>query len=250
MEQTAQFDLTSFDTFASQSHVVLLRQQYARQSILARFAVARLVADLERQNDSYRKKHGRVAFTSVDGRVKTEHSLFKKLYKLASSRPSSTALTETTLAKFYSQIKDLAGVRFSCPYYDELMPAINAIIRPQLANHGYASDLQAEPGYSDKDYLDQGDDTGYRSYHFFVRVPTRIDIYGNTELCLCEVQARTELQHIWAVKSHDLLYKPDNGWSFSDDHVKEDMRQLGNNLRAADQSLISIRDRTRGEASE
>ncbi|MCH8807370.1 MAG: hypothetical protein IH986_14980, partial [Planctomycetes bacterium] len=210
----------------------------------------RLIADLERLNGSYRKKHGRVAFTSIDGRAKTEHSSFKKLYKLASSRPPSTAITKDTLTELHSRIRDVAGVRFSCPYYDEVRSAINAIIRPHLANLGYASDLQAEPGCSDKNYLDQGDDTGYRSYHFFVRIPTPVDIYGESELCLCEVQARTELQHIWAVKSHDLLYKPDNGWSFGDPHVMEDMRQLSNNLRAADQALISIRDRTRGEASK
>jgi hypothetical protein len=57
---------------------------------------------------------------------------------------------------------------------------------------------------------------------------------------------RSELQHVWAVKSHDLLYKPSRGWQLSDKHVTEDMRQLSNSLRAADQFLVSIRDRARG----
>jgi ppGpp synthetase/RelA/SpoT-type nucleotidyltranferase len=122
--------------------------------------------------------------------------------------------------------------------------AIEDLIRPKLRELGYATNLD-EGGFPSKDYLDHGDEFGYRSYHFFVKVPTPIDIYGNVELCLCEIQARTELQHMWAVKSHDLLYKPQGQWELSDKHVLEDMKQVSNSLRAADQFLVSIRDRTR-----
>ena len=64
---------------------------------------------------------------------------------------------------------------------------------------------------------------------------------------VCELQARTELQHVWAVKSHDLLYKPGFGWQHSDNHVVKDMREVSHSLKAADQWLMSIRDRVRGE---
>jgi ppGpp synthetase/RelA/SpoT-type nucleotidyltranferase len=80
-------------------------------------------------------------------------------------------------------------------------------------------------------------------------VPTLIDIYGNVELRLCEVQARTELQHVWAVKSHDLIYKPESGWNLDDDSVVENMRQVSNSLRAADHYLVDIRKRIKGEFS-
>src|SRR5207253_3831744 len=73
---------------------------------------------------------------------------------------------------------------------------------------------------SDLDYLEWGSDVGYRSYHFFVKVPTPVNIYGDLEMRVCEVQARTELQHVWAVKSHDLLYKPELGLDLSDENVE------------------------------
>jgi hypothetical protein len=36
-------------------------------------------------------------------------------------------------------------------------------------------------GLGDKNYLDKGDSKGYRSYHFFLKVPTPVDIYGTTK---------------------------------------------------------------------
>lgn len=122
-------------------------------------------------------------------------------------------------------------------------------IRPGLQRLGYGSDLR--PRLKDRDDLDEGDEWGYRSYHFYVQVPTPVDIYGKIKLRLCEVQARTELQHVWAVKSHDLLYKPGSGSRPLDRHVTEDMRQVSNSLRAADQFLQSVRDRvSRKEGSD
>ena len=153
-------------------------------------------------------------------------------------------MTQGSLKRIYKGIRDLAGVRFSCPYLDEVKTTIQQLVRPGLRQLGYDIVLKTAP-FSDKDYLNEGNEHGYRSYHFYLRVPTDEDIYGNSRLCLCEVQARSELQHIWAVKSHDLLYKPGAGWQFSDVHVAEDMRQVSNSLRAADQHLVSIRDRIR-----
>jgi ppGpp synthetase/RelA/SpoT-type nucleotidyltranferase len=127
-------------------------------------------------------------------------------------------------------------------YLDEVRPAITDLIRPGLAKLGYATQLKAA-GLRDKDFLDTGNEHGYRSYHFHVKVPTPIDIFGNTKLCLCEIQAKSELQHVWAAKSHDLLYKPEEGWQFGDPHVEGDMRAVSDSLRAADQHLVSIRDR-------
>lgn len=48
------------------------------------------------------------------------------------------------------------------------------------------------------------------------------------------------LQHVWAVKSHDLLYKPSGGWEIRDRGIIEEMRQLSNSLRAADSFLLIL----------
>jgi ppGpp synthetase/RelA/SpoT-type nucleotidyltranferase len=243
---TVPIDLESFDAFRLHPWVSPLIQRYTKDATLARHAVARIVTDLENLNKRCIEKHGRVSFTSVEGRVKPETRFLRKLYKMCRVNAPTHGTTPDSLHELYCNIKDLCGVRFSCPYYDEVKPAIAKLVRPRLSALGYATDLQSDPRYQDADYLDTGDEAGYRSYHFFVRVPTVINIFGHVEMCLCEVQARTELQHIWAVKSHDLLYKPTAGWEFHDEAVVENMRQLSNNLRFADQLLVDIRNRVRG----
>ena len=187
-------------------------------------------------------EHGRVLFSNLEGRVKREDSFFRKLQQKARRTGARRGLTQETLKKLYPQVRDLCGVRFSCPYFDDIHPAVKELVRPRLAGLGYATELKSRD-LQDQDFLEDGNEHGYRSFHFYVKVPTPTDIYGNSKLCLCEVQARSELQHVWAVKSHDLLYKQGR-WRFPP-HVVEGMKQLSHRLRAADQSLVSIRDRLR-----
>ena len=114
-----------------------------------------------------------------------------------------------------------------------------------MAPIGYATELDGDR-YGDKDYLEDGDLFGYRSYHLFLKVPAIVDIYGNTDSVLCEVQARSELQHVWAVKSHDLLYKAD-GCIEEIEQYRDDMRELSHHLKVADHFLDRIRSRINSE---
>ena len=84
---------------------------------------------------------------------------------------------------------------------------------------------------------------GYRSYHFFIEIPAPYDIFGNVEPCMCEVQARSELQHVWASRSHEEFYKPEGELRFSDKDVLEDMRRISDLLNSADGFLVSVRNR-------
>lgn len=242
-------DLKDFAIFASHDWVQPLIGLYKRSATLAEYARIKVLRDLAHLNEETLKNSGRVAFTTIEGRIKEQPSFFRKLHKLCVENAKAKGVTPATLKDHYDSIRDLCGVRFSCPYFDEVQPAIK-VIRERLSNLGYATDLSTNPKLEDKDYLENGDAAGYRSYHFYIEVPTPVDIYGNVEVCLCEVQARTELQHIWAVKSHDLLYKPAEGrWSgiLADKEVLADMKHLSNSLRSADQSLISIRNRANPE---
>lgn len=243
---TSPASLTNVGSFKASRLVRPFRERYERDATLADYARGRLVTDLRALNDRYFEQHGRVILTAVEGRVKEEDSYLRKLHRLCQELARARGFSAATVEEARGDTKDLCGVRFSCPYYDEVVPTLNGVVRPGLADAGYATDLQADPRLADRDVLDQGDRHGYRSYHFFLRVPTPVDIFGNEEMCLCEVQARTELQHVWADKSHDLLYKPKGSWDFSDPHVVEDMRQVSNHLRAVDQLLVSIRDRAQG----
>lgn len=242
-----EIDLDDFDLFVGHALVAPFHERYKRAAALAEQAVVRLVEDLEELNEQYLATNGRVAFTATHGRVKAEEPFFRKMLRICRQEARAQGLSAATLEAAFVGIKDLAGVRFSCPYFDEVIPAVDNLVRPKLAAFGYGTDLREEGGLGDKDHLEQGDAFGYRSYHFYLRVPTVVDIFGTVEMCLCEVQARTELQHVWADKSHDLLYKPAVGWAAPDDHVVALMKQVSNNLRAVDEMLVDIRRRVRGE---
>jgi len=242
---SALLDLDNIAAFQAHPWLNPVLQKFDKDAVLSEAAAARLAHDLEDLNSWYYRENGRVAFTTIEGRVKPKDSMLRKLQDRCRTIGVRQGLTQQTPSDLYLAIHDICGVRFSCPYYDEVKTAINDIIRPHLRRLGYAVDLTDE--FPDKDYLDQGDDLGYRSYHIFIRIPTRTDIFGNVQLQLCELQGRSELQHVWAVKSHDLLYDPTQGWIHSDRHVVADMIQLSNSLRAADQWLVSVRDRVRGE---
>ncbi len=244
-----EIDLDDIDAFRVHPLVAPFKERYQRNATLAEHAILRLVEDLEALNEQCLEANGRVAFTAVQGRVKEEFSFLKKMWTSCRALAQAKGLSQGTLEAAFAGIKDVAGVRFSCPYFDEVAPAVDNLVRPRLAARGYGTNLGGEAGYEDKNHLDQGDEVGYRAYHFFVHVPTVVDIYGTVQPCLCEVQARTELQHVWADKSHDLLYKLTTGWDFRDPRVVEVMRQVSNNLRSVDGYLVDIRSRTRGEGT-
>lgn len=232
--------------FETHPWVQITLEQYERTAIVAEQAKVTVVEAFSKLDREYGQRHGgRALFTVVEARVKDRKSYLRKLFKIYQADQKKKGMTKDNFSLCCNKIHDILGVRFAVPYYDQVKPAVQEV-RKKLSLRNYAVDLNSE-GFRDKDHLDNGDANAYRSYHFFLKVPTLIDLYGNSELFLCEVQARTELEHIWAVRSHNLFYKPDIGWTATDGHVKEDMKQISNELRAVDQHLISIRDRVKGQ---
>jgi hypothetical protein len=49
------------------------------------------------------------------------------------------------------------------------------------------------------------------------------------------------------VKSHDLLYKPEEGWLKPNAETLKDMQELSNSLRSVDHFLCKIRHHVRRE---
>jgi ppGpp synthetase/RelA/SpoT-type nucleotidyltranferase len=238
-------DLSSYESFMQNPWTHELTERYKLDAITAKQAIEILIDDLKRLNSGYMDEKSRTLFTTLEGRVKGKGSFFKKLYERCKEHCRSQGFDKENLESWYQGINDLAGVRFSCPYFDEVEIAIRDKIRPFLESRGYATDLSSA-GMKDKNYLDKGDENGYRSFHFFLKVPTVIDIYGTTKGVICEVQGRSELQHVWAVKSHDLLYKAEEGWLKPNAETLKDMQELSNNLRSVDHFLCRIRHRVRG----
>jgi ppGpp synthetase/RelA/SpoT-type nucleotidyltranferase len=240
------FDLSSFKKFMRNPWTDELVERYDQDAVTAGHAIRILIDDLKLLNSAYLGEKSRTLFSSLDGRVKGRGSFFRKLYEHCRENCKRQGFDKKNLQSWYSGIHDLAGVRFSCPYFDEIESAIRNRIRPFLESHGYGTGL-SNLAFKDKNYLDKGDKNGYRSYHFFLKVPTPVDIYGTTKGVICEIQGRSELQHVWAVKSHDLLYKPEEGWLKPNAETLKDMQELSNSLRSVDHFLCKIRHHVRRE---
>ena len=235
------------EEFERHPWVIMKMTKYQRETcIIADQAAQTISEDLLDINDEYKRRQGGpVLFTAVTVRVKKPDSYLRKLFRLYSrSRKKKGAMTKENFEVCAKQIHDILGARFATPYYDQVIPAVR-MVQENLKERNYEIDL-IHTSLPEKDYLDLGDQDGYRSYHFFVEVPTVVDIFGKTKHFRCEIQARTELQHVWAVKSRDLFYNSEIDWEGLDDQVKEDMKQVSNLLRSADAYLVSIRKRADG----
>jgi ppGpp synthetase/RelA/SpoT-type nucleotidyltranferase len=235
--------LDTFDKFCTEPRIKPFMTKYIHDAAFAEAARDTLYYDFEDMKDEYYKKHKTSKIVSFDARVKDEKSFMKKFYNLCRTNIPATGVNNSLLLEIYENIYDLCGGRFSCPYLSDVEPTLNDYVRPFLKKRGYLVDLQADPRFVDKNTLLDGDGHGYRSYHFYVQVPTIVDIYDNIEMCLCEMQVRTELQHVWAVKSHDLMYKPLKGEKISDPLLLDDMKRISDSLSIADGYLDSIRTR-------
>lgn len=232
-------DLSSYDAFSKHKWMRDVDQYYERRAALSEKAAEEITAQLRSFNKQSSALMGRGFLTAIEARVKAHDSYVRKLYGLISMRDGSIALTKDTLIAMCARIGDVCGARFCVAYSDEIEEAVRGV-RKYLKNCGHGTDL-ASAGFPDRNTTMEGDECGYRSYHFYINVLTETDIYGDTDWCLCELQARSDLQHVWAVRSHDLVYKqlPDCTEARL---MLADMKQIGNGLAAADHFLMRLRD--------
>jgi ppGpp synthetase/RelA/SpoT-type nucleotidyltranferase len=237
-----EINLESYESFMAYIDRSEFIQAYDRDRKKAATACNDLKELLEHISEQYGKDTGKNLFVHVGtARVKDKESFFRKMYNKCCYGCGSVSLNERALKKYYKDVKDIAGVRFACSYTDEIVPAIT-IIRPELLRRGHAPDLNGRRGPKDNDYLNKPGPDGYRAYHFFVKFLITVDEYNEKqEEVLCEVQGRSELQHVWAVKSHDLIYKPLGGRDVDDPLIKREMANISNMLATCDESFNIIK---------
>jgi ppGpp synthetase/RelA/SpoT-type nucleotidyltranferase len=236
----------SFDNFFCSALIQGLRVKYKKRSLLAFTALKRLKSDINDLKDKYEQENRFPLISSFSTRTKSEESFFRKLYRKCIVEMDDKGYSEALVKEHYEAIKDVAGARLACQYAGDVIDRVK-IIRDHLKQLGYATQLKDE-SFKDKDFIKNGGDQfGYRSYHFYVRIPAITNIYGGTENIICEIQARSELQQVWADKSHDLLYKNNSDIEKLLEY-KEDMRQLSNQLESVDHFFDNVRKRIKSNS--
>jgi len=146
-------------------------------------AVDELKIKLKGQRQMFRLKEEPSPIEFVTGRLKPVNSIIAK---------SKTRLI--SLNKLDTDMEDIAGIRIMCPFVEDIREVVEMLRkRPDLTI------------VSEKDYITNKKESGYRSYHLVCKYP--VQIVNEEVKVLVEIQVRTLAMNFWASIEHSLNYK-------------------------------------------
>lgn len=190
---------------------------YAWREKLAPYelAVEELTIKFRRMISDYRAASGYSPIEQVTGRVKTISSMLDKANRKG-----------VELEEIEEKIDDIAGIRIICQFEEDIWTVVE-IIRQM-------TDLEI---VSERDYLSQSKESGYRSYHVNVLYHVQT-IYGHKRI-KAEIQIRTLAMNFWAVIEHSLQYKYNGAIP---GEVRERLLASAGAVRQLDLEMSSIRE--------
>ena len=133
--------------------------------------------------EAYRKSGMYSPIEQVTGRVKTISSILEKAQK-----------KNIDLEQMETAIEDIAGIRIICQFVDDIYKVVDLI--------KHRSDMKVS---SEKDYITNKKESGYRSYHLIVRY--QVETLRGPKEIHAEIQIRTLAMNFWATVEHSLQYK-------------------------------------------
>lgn len=142
----------------------------------------------------------------VTGRVKKISSILEKMQK-----------KKIDFDEIGEKIEDIAGIRIICQFVEDIEKVVELIHQ--------RSDMEIK---SEKDYVKNMKDSGYRSYHMIVYYNVQT-MEGNKRIKV-EIQIRTMAMNFWATIEHSLQYKYRQ-------NMPETVRER---LRAASEAIINL----------
>ena len=148
-------------------------------------AVEELKVKLKSLRDEFREMNEYSPIEFVTGRVKKINSILEKAKR--------NGIDDDDIE---DQMEDIAGIRIMCQFVDDIYSVVDLLrIRD-------GKDLKIE---TEKDYVHNQKESGYRSYHVIIRYPVQT-AFGEKEI-LAEIQIRTLAMNFWATIEHSLKYK-------------------------------------------
>lgn len=202
-------NLTVGETFFSDFQKLIELQQ------LYNAAIKEMQTKLEILNDEFKVKFARNPIHHVESRLKSSHSIIKKLMKKN---------VEVSVESARANLNDIAGIRVVCCYIDDVYSVADMLLAQ--------SDIEL---VKRQDYIKEPNFNGYRSLHLDLRLP--IFLSDHTEYVTIEVQLRTVAMDFWASLEHDLRYKTDKEIPPS---LGEDMLRCAGEIAEIDAKMQAI----------
>lgn len=172
-------------------------------------------------NDQQKEATGHPIYEHLIYRIKSEESMVEKCAKKKLPPTPHSSLVE---------IKDAIGIRIVTGYVDDI-----------YAITDYIKSLPDCNVITEKDYIRNSKDNGYRSYHMILclTVPYE-DATGHTPgHYYAEIQLRTLAMDSWASLEHELQYKNSIG---NEKMIASELKRVADELASCDISMQTIRN--------
>lgn len=149
----------------------------------------------------------------VLGRVKSISSIIDKAQK-----------RDIDIDKIEEKLEDIAGIRLICQFTDDIYTVVELIRNRK--------DMKVK---SEKDYVKNMKESGYRSYHVIVLYS--VETAKGTKEIPVEIQIRTLGMNFWAIIEHSLQYKYSGNIPA---HVRERLSAASDAIITLDNEMSSI----------
>lgn len=192
-------------------------KSYKEMMLKYEFAKKKIETDLEILLQEYAFKVGYNPVEHMKSRIKSLDRIIEKLNKKEQ---------EIIVDNIPRYVSDVVGIRIVCSFIKDVY-TIADIIRS-------TGEFVLK---SEKDYIEEPKESGYRSYHMIVLVPIHLE--NRTEYIPVEIQIRTVAMDCWASLDHKLRYRyPGNLPQSSEDEIME----IANDMLTIDKKMQHISD--------
>lgn len=178
-------------------------------------AVNELVVKFNHVIEEYRHVGAYSPIEQVTGRVKTISSILEKAQK-----------KNYGLDHLEEKMEDMAGIRIICQFVEDIYKVVEIIKK--------RSDMRIK---SEKDYINNMKESGYRSYHLIVYY--NVETLKGTKELQVEIQIRTLAMNFWATIEHSLRYKYKQ---YMPEHIMERLSSAAQATLVLDQEMSVVRD--------
>ena len=192
-------------------------REYQEMMLKYEFAKKKIETDLEILLREYAFKAGYNPVEHIKSRIKGLDRIVEKLNRKEK---------ELTVPNILSYVSDVVGVRIVCSFIKDVY-TIADIIRS-------TGEFILK---SEKDYIEEPKESGYRSYHMIVLVPIHLE--NRTEYIPVEIQIRTVAMDCWASLDHKLRYRVPGKLS---EELEREIVESANDMLEIDKKMQHMSD--------
>lgn len=142
--------------------------------------------------------------------------------------------------EIFSKLTDLARARIVVRYINQIGFLVEDLVMRYLRKNKKC-ELESETAI--QDYIENSEDSGYRSLHVNLNVPVKV---SKKKLMIpFELQVRTDIEDAWAKISHSLFYKNRAFKALTSQerqYIEREMRKISDLLFVADGMMQNARD--------